>query len=658
MMIQSIRYIAQTTRQFFFVVIPLLYLGVGIFIGWIYIQQQDRIFRSHVGNFFIQGRWESDDTLRSLEDLRVDSRYGYFPLGEFNAVAIQDDTGMIHYPSIAGYKVISDEEFIVEFSQGFSLQFFSYEDGIAIEAIQDEMPYTVEQVYLSFELNPSATLLEDGVDTRLQLDGLSYAIEGNFEESRYLSESKQISLQWVESMGFDRLHISSNLFGQPKSFAQWVADTEQIELWRDRYQSTIDRYLSRAKPVFSQRYNADTGLWRNLVNDKYEFNLPATLTRLPVKQSGVEFTALWGEVQRQDLVRQSEFPLWLTPWSGQIISSWNAAQRTFSTQERAWSQQISQGSNLFTNKHLYTDIAIAAPQLIPRLTTLARSVRTDDTPASIIYKVHFLLQALINQNSRENITAIQRQLEALEKHIVFLKKGIYILFNDRIEIMSMLDYAVLLQNIQRSPWSIPYRNQFIIESMIESLTLGAIDFSNPKGDIPQHALWNEGRPLASEEYLGLEHFYELFEPLRRLPTVHFASVGRDQRVLSAADNVVIRTLSPELIELRVESALKIAHYFVLTSLVRPVTDVTISGRRVPTASNLEQVKEGYFYDRERRLLYVKIEQSNTLENVRITIEPPPPPPPKEDEKTSAKETSPVTEEPKVVVEKENPKKKR
>ncbi|NIZ46957.1 hypothetical protein PVA44_03210 [Entomospira nematocerorum] len=650
------------TRQFFFVVIPLMYLGVGIFIGWVYFEQQDRLFRSHVGNFFIQGRWESDDTLRSLEDLRVDSRYGYFPLGEVNAVAIQDTDGMIYHPSITGYKVISDEEFIVEFSQGFSLQFFSYEDGIAIEAIQDEMPYSVEQVYLYFELNPAATLLQDGIDTRLQLDGLNYAIEGNFEESRYLPDSKQISLQWVDNVGFDRLHISSNLFGQPKPFSQWVNDTEQIELWRDRYQSTIDRYLSRAKPYFSQRYNAENGLWRNLVENKYEFNLPATLTRLPVKYTDLEFTKLWGEIQRQDLMAHRDFPLWLTPWSGQIVSAWSTAQRTFTTKERSWSQQINQGNSIFSNKYVYVDVAIAAPQLIPRITTLARSVRADDTPAIILYKIHFLLQALKNQNSRENITAIQRQLESLERHIVFLKKGIYILFDDKLEIMTMLDYVLLLQAIETSPWSISYRNQSIVTAMRESLTLGAIDFSNPNGEIPRYALWNDGRPVVGDEYIGLEHFYSLFEPLRELPSVHLAAVGRDQRVLTAADNVTIRTLSPELMELRIEYQSRVSHYLVLTSLIRPVVDVSINGRKIAASSSLEQVKEGYFYDKERRLLYVKIQQSADVESVRITIEPPPPPPPpKEDEKTqtgTAKENLKTKEEPPTVVEKGNPKKKR
>jgi hypothetical protein len=635
--------IGRGVRQFFIVAIPLVYLGVAVFFGALFWQQQDRFFASHLGNFLVQGRWQSDDTLRSLSDLRVDSRYGYFPLALPDAVSIEDLEGNLYYPEVIGYRVFDEEEFEVYFSQGLTLRFSSYEDGIAVDATQSEMPYQANRINISFLLQDSVTLLDEGLEVRLQVGSQNYAVEGDFDESRFDPEQSLMILQWVEELGFDRLNVSSNLFGQPRPFEQWLND-ESIQSQRaDRYENAIARYMGRAMPFFSARYNEGNGLWRSADNS-FEFNVQATLTRVWQAASAGTLDALWPTFSEQGLTEHSEYPLWLRPWSGNLQPAWQRASAGFGASERLFGQQASSNSaDLFSHRHLYTDLASAAPSQVVRVTGLARSVVATDTPAIIIYKVHFLLDALRNQNSNENLQGIQRQLEALEQHIVFLKRGIYLFNEEQILTKSMIDYAVLLAELERRDINIAYRTRRPIQAMRESLTLSALDFANLNGEIASYALWNNGRPQASESTIGFEYLYPLFNPTSDLPRVHLMSVGGVQRSLSVANSLSVRVLSETIVEMRLAYEQRRTHSLLLTNLIRHVRGVSVGSRRLTSSANLDLVGEGYSYDSATRTLFIKLAQSADVESIRIEIEPPPPPPPKEDADAS-EETTPAASE--------------
>lgn len=604
-----LEYFSTKTRLILIKIIPLFYVMIliSVFIpSWF---RADRLFSVRKRNFLVQGQWEDSGSERNLADIRVDFRYGYFPLGKFKAIKIIDTYNRVYYPELIGYQEITEKEFEVQFSHGLHVRFISLgDDGIAISALQDEMSYQVKHIIFDFVPNPDFTFIDSFHDLSVE-HSRSYSLESELGVSSFNEDRNQLILSWVdENVGFDRLSLSNNFWGSLNGLQEWL-DVVDLNLLESRYEQASQRYMENI--YLSENTN------------KYEgfFSVPSILARVEYSRKEGTMPYALRHIREEMDALSLDFPIWLVPWSGRIVEYWSIMESQRVQQENTWKKYLSEDT-LFANsdKYLYIDMAIKSPNLLSKATESARTIQQSDTIEAIMYKIHFLLWSLDNRQSNENLLALESHLNYIELFLRSSKRGIYIFDDNILHVQSMILYIDILSRIIDNDFNIQYKEQHILRTIYLGLFLGLIEFTSEKGEIPRYIDWNNGFPKSSDSYLGSEHLYLLFNSSSLIPRILLASSSLNHKIVSAVNINVVRNNSTGLeLELELRHDTLDSHYLVITN-VKNIIDAHISDRKLEFIENLDNATEAYFYDKSKQLLFIKIEQKDNIQLLSVRLE--------------------------------------
>lgn len=258
-------------------------------------------------------------------------------------------------------------------------------------------------------------------------------------------------------------------------------------------------------------------------------------------------------------------------------------------------------------------------------------------------RLEFLLEAEYAQPNTERLAVIKQQLEEILLANVFWIKEDLLLFDEQgiAQMEASLRLGKLL--VQYAPQL--SEQQWLIAG--RKIVLSTLRYSDTLGYIPESLIFSSTGEPEQVGFIRPEHNYHIlitsrYNP-RRIPLSD--KLGAGSWVYTGVSKLSISS-SPRETVLNVDFPLGASHHMIIRG-VKPFTNIYLHGIRWKSDANFQRYSDGWVYDSQKEILYLKIQHKRPTETIQIryysdqpapTPAAQPAPAPAEAEKESTEET--------------------
>lgn len=634
--------------------VPLLYVvAIGLLV-YGYLHRKGAHFTEDAGKFYLEGEYTIPSVVQpvsALHRLQVHMALAslvFTPHHVAQVLLVDGTTRDLH---LQGYEVLDMEEgiFRLKFDYDVSVLLRTLPDGVAIESAAPHKALGVQALILPF-FPKTDEVVADADQVMMVVGEQQFVMQAQNKNSSVSIADRTLTIFTINNEEFDEIIFSNNLFGAIRSFGLWLTDGIEERLTDETYAPILERYLNTSLTDFSLRFNSSTGLWAN-ANGEETFSEAALMTMLMRGQQEKNFTEVLELLARAKVDKSAQLPISTSVYLGGMNTLAATHRSNSSARIQSFNASVGRGDRtIFANRWLMRDLFLDNSPQYSAVLSLAQASNPNDTVDILIGKMVFLLDSVREQPSAASVAAIREHLRRVQQSIVWLRRGLYILENDRLQFELMVQLGGLL--VELSQDSLFNRDAELFKAMGYDLIANALRFADMRGALPRFALWNNGVPRRSADLALVEELFPWLTQRRLYPRLALPNAAQRRAVYSASHgSVVLSTPEANTMALSMVHPVGYTHQFMLQQPPAVVIGVQVGNVTLSRVNgNLDNVEQGWNYDTATRTLYVKMVQRSEREQVRVSLQPPPPPPPPRPEPgtTPSEPNAPVVTPPVVV----------
>jgi hypothetical protein len=614
-------------QRFILIFVPLLYvMAIGLLV-YGYMNREGVHFTEDVGHFYLEGEYTIPSVLQpvsSLRRLHVHTALASLVFSPRHSARLLLKDGTMRNLNLQSYDVIDMEEgiFKLEFDYDVSVLLRTLPDGIAIEGMAPHKALGVKALILPF-FAKTDEVITDADQVMLMVGEQQFIMQTLNKDSGVSIADKTLTIFIVDD-NFDEIVFSNNLFGSIRPFSEWVAEGSDERLTDEEHALLLERYLSTSLADFSLRFNDTTELW---TNTEGKFNESALMTMLVNGQKENNFRDVLELLTRAKVDSSSQLPLSTSVYLGAIDTLYNIRRTDSAARIQTFPTTVGSDDRIFppnfANRWLMRDIFFYNSTLYPSVLTLAQRSHANDTVDILIGKMFFLLDSMRQQSSTLSVTALHEHLRKLQQSIVWLRQGLHILENDQLQFVAMVELGGLLLELAQD--NLFSREAVLYKEIGYDLIASALRFIDTRGALPRFALWNNGVPRRTTDLVLVEELYPWLTQRKFYPQLTVVNIGQRHSIYSASQTpVVLTTPTANTLAFFITHPVGYTHQFMLQQPPATVIGVQVGNTTLSqVVDSLESVDQGWTYDSNSRILFVKMVQRSEREQVRVALQPPP-----------------------------------
>jgi len=597
--------------------VPVLYLG--IITTFIYLQfSGSDTFTSKVSHMTAMGTvsgtpWDRGD---SLSELQIFGTGIVFSFDKGNPVRIYSQDGLVHKSEPLKF-IPQDSGFLVEMSQGLSLQFTQAEDNpqaVMIQVLFQEYS-SIRNISLPFSIMRDFTLETAGGFPVFSIQNsrsgdvtmLSLPMGGSVDR-----EDHRVVFPAGDE-GFEAVMVEKTDGESSDPLAYWFSRNSALISQRE-YQDLLSGYISRALEGWrNTRFDRTAGTWQlqgevSGISENLADALLAETLGTPAWDS------LYSRVQA---ALEKTDPL-LTRVSGPFLGDVVSRNEEYLQTERLALQEIvrktAAGDPLvFQTPELYTLAAEhRSPSLLDDLIPLAGNLSGRELePATAMGLFRFYLDCAeggVSLPTFLDFITLLPEKELLPR-IKAVHQGFFLESEpDLTDVRASLETGALLSRGGR------ILKREIYATLGRELIRSSLMLADQAGILPSRLVFEDGELRTSGELLP-EDIYSLITGRsyfpREIPLR--SSLGQGGWIYTAADRVSVRKQT-DMIRISLTYPAGQTHYVTLQG-VEPFSRLRLLGINWKSDPIFQYYYSGWYYEERTRTLYIKIRHRQPLEEI-------------------------------------------
>jgi len=228
-------------------------------------------------------------------------------------------------------------------------------------------------------------------------------------------------------------------------------------------------------------------------------------------------------------------------------------------------------------------------------------------------RMKFLLNLERNQSDQERISYIEKQLEQYFLSNLFWIKDDLLIFDQQgiAQLESSLFLgALLLENADLF-------NDPQLATAGRKIVLSVLKHADDQGFLPESLIFSSNGESEQQGQLLPERIYEILWPSNYRPRRIDLSktLGQGSWIYTAAPRFNISSTPRETIA-NVQFPIGSAHHMVIRG-VKPFKSIYLHGIKWKSARDFQRYSDGWVYDAQRQVLYIKIQHQREMEAIQI-----------------------------------------
>jgi len=522
--------------------------------------------------------------------------------------------GITHPLTFEGYS-LSDDGIILQFNHEVNLRILSDIHSNKV-TLQPDLPLTIppmERLILPAQWMKGYRLtLED------DLYRLHKGEEDNFyltmPENTVIKEDARLLDIDVSNNILRDIVLEETLTGSGRTLQDWFEKEGERDLLA-AYEGEIQQFSDKTFQSVRSRMDSE-GYLNDKAGERYFSEEAINLLLIESLERGL-YQDFQSELQSVTSRNRSRLSSLTAVYLGDIVTQGNnmiASDWRFQTQLN--SGLSTEGYRFFDYRGLYTffNSQLGLYRKTEQLENLAISYQQQ--PDNYLYQLNrleFLLEAEEDQPDADRLAAIQEQLEALLLDNVFWIKEDLLLFDEQ-------GIAQMEASLRLGKMLVQFAPQLSDQQWLlagRKMVLSALRYSDNLGYIPESLIFNSTGDPEQIGFIRPEHIYHLlsmsdYRP-QRIPLTD--NLGAGSWVYTGVSKLSISNTPRETV-FNVDFPVDASHHMVIRG-IKPFTNIYLHGIRWKSDANFQRYSDGWVYDRQKEILYLKVQHRRPTERIQI-----------------------------------------